>query len=63
MNKLNLTWREVFDSYQSPIHDIENMLKLLKTTGYKYFDWNGLVYKVSEDYKNCRETGLTVEDL
>jgi len=25
MNKLNLTWREVFDSYQSPIHDIENI--------------------------------------
>jgi len=49
MNKLNLTWRNVLDSYapERPwcgwVHDY---LPLVQSVGYDYFNWNGNVYRL-----------------
>lgn len=63
MRQSELTWREVFDGYKAPVYDIKDMLKLLKTTDYIYFNWNGEILEAIDDYENYRRTGLRVENL
>jgi hypothetical protein len=62
-NEPKLTWREVFDTYQAPVNCIDSVLRLLKKTGYKYYNWNGKIYNVTDDYEDWTDTGLTVDDL
>lgn len=52
MNHLGLTWRDVLDCYKSGRegNTIRDYLeKVVVPSGYKYFHWNGMVYKVSTE--------------
>ena len=67
-NYLNITWRNVIDSY-SPnrawFGHIEDYLKIVENSGYIYFHWNGRIYKLITIKENLsyEDTGLKVDDL
>ena len=67
-NRLNLTWRDVLDSYgefQPMWGSIQNFLLVVANTKYKYFNWNGNVYELVIDgrYLDWKDTGIDVEEL
>jgi hypothetical protein len=67
-NKLNLTWRQVLDSYapNSNIWEINKFMELVNKAGYEYFNWNGKIYKLHLIHGRslfCDDIGLTVSDL
>jgi hypothetical protein len=47
--KDKLSWRDVLDSNHNWHGDIYKFFKVVNQTGYKYFSWNGWVYKVVEN--------------
>lgn len=67
-NYLNITWRNVIDSYapnRNWFGHIKEYLKIVKDSGYIYFNWNGNIYKLIATKENLsyEDTGLTVDDL
>jgi hypothetical protein len=67
-NVLNLTWRDVLDSYApSRPHSahVDKYLPLVDSVGYDYFNWNGLVYKLIRFNGGLSylDTGINVEEL
>lgn len=58
-----MSWRYVFDGNKKHWGHIDNLLKVVKITGYKFFTWNDCVYEAldGKDYKMLWE--FKVEDL
>lgn len=64
----SLTWRDVFDSYKLDItldiYDVNNFIR--KYTKYKFFSFNGTIYKAMKPKQFSEEeanTDLRVEGL
>ncbi len=55
-----MNWKFVFNSNHNSQKwgDIDRCLAFVKTTGYKFFIWNGSVYDLRGE-----DTGITVDDL
>lgn len=54
-----MKWKFVFNSNLLPYGDTFDMCKeFIKTTGYKFFIFNGLVYSISGE-----NTGITISDM
>jgi|WetSurMetagenome_2_1015567.scaffolds.fasta_scaffold224629_3 hypothetical protein len=68
MNKYNLTWRQVLDSYapNALLWNLDDFLKMVRDTGYEYFNWNGRVYelvRLNNGMLGYTGTGITIEEL
>ena len=61
-----MSWRDVLDCKFFPMH-ISNFVKIVEMSGYKYFAWNGRIYKIHKVGEGhpvaYSETDLTVDDL
>jgi hypothetical protein len=59
------TWREVLDCYQNVGRwgHISAFMEVVLKTGYKYFNWNGIIYEITNNGMNYVNTGLKAEDI
>ena len=63
---IKLTWREIFDAYKAygKSSTIDRFVRdVLSGTEYRYFNWNGRIYEVDDDYKGWQDTGIKAEDV
>ena len=69
MNKLGITWCDVFDGYKigwkMKYNTIQKVKKfIIEETDYKFLNWNGKIYEYQENPTgDFFDTGLTVDDL
>lgn len=47
------TWRDVFDP-KLPYNKIEQVMKLVQLTGYRFFAWQGSVWKIVDTDEGTR---------
>lgn len=59
-----MTWRDVLDC-KNGVWALEDFLKIVDVSGYKFFAWNGDVYffKKIDGRLDYLETGIRVESL
>lgn len=54
----NIKKEEVLLSKYVFVGHIDNFFKLVKQTGYPYFEWNDMVYKVDQDTYKITDTNI-----
>ena len=61
-----ITWRDILDPYDKEVWHghIDKFVVVVIATGYRYFNWNGNIFKITDASKRTYfNTGLLVEDI
>jgi len=62
-NEFALDIESVLSSNYKWHGNIEVFFKLVKATGYPYFSWNGVIYKVNDYQYGYEQLDLTIDDV